>query len=60
MVNAYYLIIIYITIVSRMVFAEVNSQKLGHLLSKLLRYDYLAENYKLALQKQTIPFGLTL
>ena len=43
-----------------MFFAEVNSQKLGHLLSKLLRYDYLAENYKLALQKQTIPFGLTL
>lgn len=42
------------------VFAEVNSQKLGHLLSKLLRYDYLAENYKLALQKQAIPFGLTL
>lgn len=60
MVNAYYLIIIYITIVSRMVFAEVNSQKLGHLLSKLLRYDYLAENYKLALQKQAIPFGITL
>ena len=28
------------------------------LFSKLLRYEHCAENYKLALEKQVIPFGL--
>ena len=41
-----------------MVFPEANSQKLDHLLSKLLRYEHHAEIYKLALDKQIIPFGL--
>ena len=58
MLNAYYLITIYITIVNGMVFPEANSQKLDYLFSKLLRYENHAENYKLALEKKIIPFGL--
>ena len=58
MLNAYYLITIYITIVNEMVFPEPNSQKLDYLFSKLLRYGHHVENYKLALEKQIIPFGL--
>ena len=50
MLNAYYLIIIYITI--------VNGIFLDYLFSKLLRYEHQAENYKLALEKQIMPFGL--
>ena len=41
-----------------MVFSEANSQKLDYVLSKLLRYEHHAEIYKLALDKQIIPFGL--
>ena len=41
MVNAYYLIIMYITTVNRMVFPEANLQKLDDLFSKLLRYEAL-------------------
>ena len=58
MLNAYYLITIYITIVNGMVFPEANSQKLDYLFSKLLRYEHHTENYKLTLEKQIIPFGL--
>ena len=58
MLNAYYLITIYITIVNGMVSPDANSHKLDYLFSKLLRYEHHAENYKLALQKQIIPFGL--
>ena len=39
-------------------FPEANSQKLDYLFSKLLRYENHAENYKLALEKQIIAFGL--
>ena len=41
-----------------MVFAEINSQKLDYLFSMLLRYEHHAENYKLTIVKQIIPFGL--
>ena len=58
MVNAYYLIIIYITAVNGKVFPEENSQKLDYLFSRLLGYEHHAENSKLSLVKQIIPFGL--
>ena len=41
-----------------MVLPEVNSQSLDPLFQKLLRYEHHAENYKLALDQQIIPFGL--
>ena len=41
-----------------MVFPEANSQKLDYLCSKVLSYKHHAENYKLALEKQIISFGL--
>ena len=41
-----------------MVLPEVNSQSLDWLFQKLLRYEHHAENYKLALDQQIIPFGL--
>ena len=53
-----YLIIIYITLANGMVLPEVNSQSLDWLFQKLLRYEHHAENYKLALDQQIIPFGL--
>ena len=31
---------------------------MDYLFSKLLRYEHQAENYKLALEKQIMPFGL--
>ena len=58
MLNAYYLITIYITVVNGMVFPEANSKKLDYLFSKLLLYEDHAENDKL--EKQIIPFGLIL
>ena len=57
MLNAYYLIIIYINIVNGMVFQEENLQKLDYFFSKL-RHEHHTTNYKLALEKQIIPFGL--
>ena len=41
-----------------MVFPEANWQRLNYLFSKLLSYEHHAEKYKLALEKQIIPFGL--
>ena len=48
MLNAYFLMIIYITILNGMAFPEANSQKLDYLFSKLLGYEHYAENYKVA------------
>ena len=48
----------YITLANGMVLPEVNSQSLDWLFQKLLRYEHHAENYKLALDQQIIPFGL--
>ena len=48
MLNAYFLMIIYITILNGMAFPEANSQKLDYLFSKLLGYEHHAENYKVA------------
>ena len=53
-----YLIMIYITLGNGMVLPEVISQSLGRLFQKLLRYEHHAENYKLSLDQQIIPFGL--
>ena len=39
MLDAYYLIIIYITMINGMIFQEINSQKLDYLFRKLLSYQ---------------------
>ena len=48
----------YITLPNGMVLPEVNSQSLDWFFQKLLRYEHYAENYKLAVDQQIIPFGL--
>ena len=39
-------------------FQKQTHKKLDYLFRKLLRYEYQADNYKLALEKQIIPVGL--